>query len=43
MLIEQMDNDINIPPDLTDRAHRTFAKANGPARQALGAQGLGTP
>src|SRR6266851_6581110 len=43
MLIEQMDNDVDIPPDLTDRAQRTFANANGLARQALGAQGLGSP
>jgi hypothetical protein len=43
MLIEQMDNDVDIPPDLTDRAQRTFANANGLARQTLGAQGLGSP
>src|SRR6266851_2268490 len=46
MLIEQMDNDVDIPPDLTsltDRAQRTFANANGFARQAVGAQGLGSP
>jgi hypothetical protein len=43
MLIEQMDNDVDIPPDLTDRTQRTFANANGLPCQTLGAQGLGSP
>ena len=43
MLIEQMSNDVDIPPDLTDRARLAFANANGLARRALGAQGLRSP
>ncbi len=43
MLIEQMDNDVDIPSDLIDRARLSFANANGLALRVLGAQGLRRP
>ena len=47
MLIERMDNDVDLPPDLTDRARltsaNTNANANELARRALRCEGPPEP